>query len=156
MHRCFTVGVKRSCNTKWSISSLQQQWQILVSSIYSPNRLLFNSYQYFNKLSISPCRIWAQSMKTILKFPWRRREQISVFVSRCVYQACLKSLREWMCWMWLEVKVFTFHLIVYAVWLTSSDIYCAQSNHLHVSWTLWNEVMFWRQKSQYFQICQVF
>ncbi len=32
------------------------------------------------------------------------------------------------------------------VWLTSSDICCAQSNHLHVSWTLWNEIMFWRQK----------
>ncbi len=23
---------------------------------------------------------------------------------------------------------------------------CAQSNRLHVSWTLWNEIMFWRQK----------
>ncbi len=29
--------------------------------------------------------------------------------------------------------------------LTSSDICCALSNHLHVSWTLWNEIMFWRQ-----------
>ncbi len=34
--------------------------------------------------------------------------------------------------------------------LTSSDICCAQSNYLHVSWTLWNEIMFWRQKRSIF------
>ncbi len=34
--------------------------------------------------------------------------------------------------------------------LASSGICCAQSNHLHVSWTSWNEIMFWRQKRSIF------